>query len=186
MKVSKGTLIKNNRHLQPSALSRTLTRALNITVPTVIAGQVIPIRTTVEQPSIAAPSKRAARNTVVVVRLFMEDGCFFTEESRLSLPRIQTYKNQPTNSSAPGGCQAVRWSGCPVTRSPTIGMQLLSQDALYQKNRTEQCEQCDQLAVRAARSATSEQCDQRAAEGLPHEQRQCRAGPGRGGDHHQF
>ena len=33
-----------------SALSRTLTRALNITVPTGIAGQVIPIRTTVEQP----------------------------------------------------------------------------------------------------------------------------------------
>ena len=33
-----------------SALSRTLTRALNITVATVIAGQVKPIRTTVEQP----------------------------------------------------------------------------------------------------------------------------------------
>ena len=33
---------------QPSALSRTLTRALNITVTTVIAGQVKPIRTTVE------------------------------------------------------------------------------------------------------------------------------------------
>jgi len=33
-----------------SALSRTLSRALNITVPAVIAGQVKPIRTTVEQP----------------------------------------------------------------------------------------------------------------------------------------
>ena len=59
---------KNNRHFsktptradcddlgdrakQPSALSRTLTRALNITVTTVIAGQVKPIRTTVARKS---------------------------------------------------------------------------------------------------------------------------------------
>ena len=35
---------------EPSALSRTLSRALNMTVPTVIARQVEPIRTTVEQP----------------------------------------------------------------------------------------------------------------------------------------
>ena len=35
---------------EPSALSRTLSRALNITVTTVIAGQVQPIRTTMEQP----------------------------------------------------------------------------------------------------------------------------------------
>ena len=34
-----------------SALSRTLSRALNITVATVIAGQVKPMRTTVEQPA---------------------------------------------------------------------------------------------------------------------------------------
>ena len=40
-----------DRAKQPSALSRTLSRTLNITVPTVIAGQVKPIRTTVEQPS---------------------------------------------------------------------------------------------------------------------------------------
>jgi len=39
-----------DRAKQPSALSRTLTRALNTTVPTVIAGQVKPITTTVEQP----------------------------------------------------------------------------------------------------------------------------------------
>ena len=39
-----------DRAKQPSGLSRTLTRALNITVTTVIAGQVKPIRTTVEQP----------------------------------------------------------------------------------------------------------------------------------------
>jgi len=38
------------RAKQPSALSRALSRALNITVATVIAGQVKPIRTTVEQP----------------------------------------------------------------------------------------------------------------------------------------
>ena len=35
---------------KPSALSRTLSIALTMTVPTVIAGQVMPIRTTVEQP----------------------------------------------------------------------------------------------------------------------------------------
>ena len=35
---------------KPRALSRTLSRALNITATTVIAGQVIPIRTTIEQP----------------------------------------------------------------------------------------------------------------------------------------
>jgi len=39
-----------DRAKQPSALSRTLSRALNITVTTVTAGQVKPIRTTVEQP----------------------------------------------------------------------------------------------------------------------------------------
>ena len=38
------------RQSKPSTLSRTLSRALNITVATVIAGQVQPIRTTVEQP----------------------------------------------------------------------------------------------------------------------------------------
>ena len=38
------------RQSKPSTLSRTLSRALNITVTTVIAGQVKHIRTTVEQP----------------------------------------------------------------------------------------------------------------------------------------
>ena len=37
-----------DRAKQPSALSRTLTKALNMTVPSVIAGWVKPIRTTVE------------------------------------------------------------------------------------------------------------------------------------------
>ena len=46
---------------QPSALSRTLSRALNITVTTVIAGQVKPIRTTVrttveQQPYTTGPA----------------------------------------------------------------------------------------------------------------------------------
>ena len=39
-----------DRAKQPSALSRTLSRALDATVPTVVAGQVKPTRTTVEQP----------------------------------------------------------------------------------------------------------------------------------------
>ena len=41
---------EGGRQSKPSALSRTLSRALNMTVTTVIAGQVKPIRTTVEQP----------------------------------------------------------------------------------------------------------------------------------------
>ena len=43
------------RQSKPSTLSRTLSRALNITVPTVIAGQVKPIRTTVEQQLYTTP-----------------------------------------------------------------------------------------------------------------------------------
>ena len=40
----------SDRVKQPSAVSRTLSRALNMTVTTVIAGQVKHIKTTVEQP----------------------------------------------------------------------------------------------------------------------------------------
>ena len=36
---------------KPSALSGTLSRALNVTVTTVIAGQLMPMRTTVKQPN---------------------------------------------------------------------------------------------------------------------------------------
>jgi len=42
---------------QTSTLSRTLSRALNMTVPTVIAGQVKPKRTTVEQPPDHSPPR---------------------------------------------------------------------------------------------------------------------------------
>ena len=35
---------------KPSTLTRTLLRALNVTIPTVIAEQVVPIRTTLKQP----------------------------------------------------------------------------------------------------------------------------------------
>ena len=50
-----------DRAKQPSALSRTLTRALNITFTTVIAGQVKHIRTTVEQRVCPAISTLASR-----------------------------------------------------------------------------------------------------------------------------
>ena len=49
MRLAGGDL--GDRTKQPSALSRTLSRALNMTVTTVIAGQVNHIRTTVEQPA---------------------------------------------------------------------------------------------------------------------------------------
>ena len=46
---------------QPSTLPRTLSRAHKMTVATVIAGQVMPIRTTVEQPLDFTPHLRRAR-----------------------------------------------------------------------------------------------------------------------------
>ena len=79
---------------KPSTLPRTLSRARKMTVATVIAGQVNPIRTTVEQPHLARKSQQTVEQPVVL--RFIDScardgyGCFLWFRRRGPLERTAT------------------------------------------------------------------------------------------------
>ena len=84
----------------------TLSRALNMTVPTVIAGQVQPIRTTVEQPRAATAA------------------CGTLSTGKSNLPSARPPKAAIYDYRVNEGAAALRWLRRPFDRSTSLAVSL--------------------------------------------------------------